>query len=365
MRHRFYSLCPYFAMFPETFAERWIKKLTKPEETVLDPFSGRGTTALTALLCGRNAISSDVNDVAVCLTKAKTVPPSWSRLKSRVSELKNEFKTGKWKNAAAGADEFFQHAYSQATLAQLLYLRETLDWKKSRVDNMISALVLGSLHGETQSSRYLSNQMPRTISTKPRYSVKFWKDRNLIAPERDAFKILGDMAQFRYASPLPLGNSVVLHADMRNLPRIIDTRTTDPIRCAVTSPPYLDVTSFEEDQWLRLWFLGGLSYPKKGAMSRDDRHGTADDYWSFIGDMWRSLGAVMASSSHVVLRIGSRKISPDFLKRGLTGCAQFSGRKVKLMSSQVTEIKRRQTDAFRPGTTGCVVELDCHFRFAD
>jgi hypothetical protein len=51
------------------------------------------------------------------------------------------------------------------------------------------------------------------------------------------------------------------------------------------------------------------------------------------------------------------KISPDFLKRGLTGCAQFSGRKVKLVSSQVTEIKRRQTDAFRPGTKGCVVEL--------
>ena len=22
-------------------------------------------------------------------------------------------------------------------------------------------------------------------------------------------------------------------------------------------PPYLDVTHFEEDQWLRLWFLGG------------------------------------------------------------------------------------------------------------
>ncbi len=365
MRHRFHSLCPYFAMFPETFAEYWIKRLTKPEETVLDPFSGRGTTALTALLCGRNAISSDVNDVAVCLTKAKTTPPSLSRLKARVSQLKTEFKPSRWNRAAREADEFFQYAYAPGTLAQLLYLRETLNWKKSRVDNMISALALGSLHGEAQSTRYLSNQMPRTISTKPRYSVKFWKDRKLVAPMRDAFKLLVGMAEFRYVSPLPEGDSLVFHTDMRNLPTIIDTPTTDLIRCAVTSPPYLDVTSFEEDQWLRLWFLGGPSYPKKGAMSRDDRHGTAGNYWSFIGDMWRSLGAVMADGSHVVVRIGSRKISPDFLRRGLTGCAQFSGRKVKLVSSQVTEIKRRQTDAFRPGTTGCVVELDCHFRFVD
>ena len=365
MRHRFHSICPYFAMFPESFAEYWIKKLTKPEETVLDPFSGRGTTALTALLCGRNAISSDVNDVAVCLTKAKTTPPSLSRLKARVAELKNGFDQSKWRRVAKGADEFFHYAYAPRTLAQLLYLRETLNWKKSHVDNMIAALTLGSLHGEAQSTRYLGNQMPRTISTKPRYSVNFWKERKLVAPSRDTFALLIEMAKFRYASPVPEGTSVVFHMDMRNLPTIIDTAASDPIRCAVTSPPYLDVTSFEEDQRLRLWFLGGLSYPKKGAMSRDDRHGTSDNYWSFIGDMWRSLGAVMAARSHVVVRIGSRKISPDFLKRGLTGCAQFSGRKVKLVSSQVTEIKRRQTDAFRPGTKGCGVEVDCHFRFAD
>jgi len=365
MRHRFHSICPYFAMFPESFAEYWIKRLTKPGDLVLDPFSGRGTTALTALLYGRKAISSDVNDVAVCLTKAKTTAPSLGRLKSRITKLENGFRVKEWKIVADDAEEFFQYAYAPVTLAQLVYLRETLDWKNSRVDNMIAALVLGSLHGETQSTRYLSNQMPRTISTKPRYSVKFWKDRNLVAPERDAFKILGEMAAYRYASPLPIGSSIVLHTDMRNLPRVIDTPKTDLIRCVVTSPPYMDVTSFEEDQWLRLWFLGGLSHPKKGSMSRDDRHGTADDYWSFIGDMWRSLGAVMAENSHVVVRIGSRKISPDFLKRGLRGCAQFSGRKIKLLSSQITEIKRRQTDAFRPGTKGCGVELDCHFRFAD
>ncbi len=69
--------------------------------------------------------------------------------------------------------------------------------------------------------------------------------------------------------------------------------------------------------------------PKKGIVSRDDRHGTADNYWSFIGDMWRCLGAVMADNAHVVIRIGSRKIAPEALKRGLTGCAQFSGRKIE------------------------------------
>lgn len=352
-------------MFPETFAEYWIKKLTKPKDMVLDPFSGRGTTALTALLCGRNAISSDVNDVAVCLTKAKTTAPTLDRVKARLSGLRKDFDKTKWRKAAKEADEFFQYAYAPATLMQLFYLRHALNWKESRVDNMLAALTLGSLHGEVTSKRYLSNQMPRTISTKPRYSVKFWKARDLVAPERDAFDILLDMAKFRYESPVPDGQSVILHTDMRNLPRVIEVNKKKPIKCAITSPPYLNVTSFEEDQWLRLWFLGGPSYPRKGPMSRDDRHGTADNYWSFIGDMWRSLGAVMGEDGHVVLRIGSTNIAPEILKNALKGCAQFSGRKVKLVSSEVTEIKRRQTDAFRPGTKGCVVELDCHFQFAD
>jgi hypothetical protein len=363
MRHRFYALCPYFAMFPESFAAYWINRLTKPSDTVLDPFSGRGTTALTALLSGREAISCDVNDVAICLTKAKTIPPSLSRLRARISDLRDEFRAARWTAAAAEMDEFFHHAYARSTLSQLLFLREKLNWKISRTDNMIAALILGSLHGEATSSRYLSNQMPRTISTKPRYSVKFWKSRKLVAPKRDAFAILWHMADFRYASIPPEGRSIVLHTDMRNLPTVLDTSKNRVIRCAVTSPPYLNVTSFEEDQWLRLWFLGGPSYPKKGALSRDDRHITGDNYWSFISDMWRSLGAVMGSGSHVVVRIGSRKLSPIFLKRALTGCAQLSGRTVKLISSQITEIKRRQTGAFRPGSKGCVVEVDCHFRF--
>ena len=158
---------------------------------------------------------------------------------------------------------------------------------------MISALALGSLHGE---AIHPVSEQPNAAHDQHEAAVlgQFLEGSQIGCAERDAFQLLVEMAEFRYVSPLPEGDSVVLHTDMRNLPRVIDARASDSIRCAVTSPPYLNVTSFEEDQWLRLWFLGGPTSPKKGAMSRDDRHGTADNYWSFIGDMWRSLGAVMA-----------------------------------------------------------------------
>ncbi len=199
-------------------------------------------------------------------------------------------------------------AFSQNTLAQLLYLRKHLRWKSQRSDCLVAALALGALHGEATPS-YFSNQMPRTISTKPHYSVRFWKTRGLLPPERDVFEILENRAKYRYASPVPRGESLVFHGDMRALPGHL-AGSEHRVSCVVTSPPYLDVTSFEEDQWLRLWLLGGPPYPASGRISRDDRHSSAANYWNFIADMWRCLGAVVTGGGHVVIRMGTRTTRP-------------------------------------------------------
>jgi hypothetical protein len=168
--------------------------------------------------------------------------------------------------------EFFHFAYSQSTLRQLLYLRSSLRWEKSNTDCMIAGLILGALHSETQkSSSYLSNQMPRTISTKPAYSVRFWQRHELSPPDRDAFELLRQLVAFRYESEPPDDNALILKTDMRELPRLV-REYPEPIRCVITSPPYLDVTSFEEDQWLRLWFLGAPPHPTYRVVSKDDRH---------------------------------------------------------------------------------------------
>jgi len=361
MRNRFHSICPYFAMFPESFAEKWIGRLSKRGDVVLDLFSGRGTTATCALLSGRKAIASDVNDVAYCLTKAKTNAPSPASVLKRIVTLRTGFFGRTALREAGQLPEFFHYAYDPTTLRQILYLRSMLDWRHRKIDAMIAALALGALHGEAdKSSSYFSNQMPRTISTKPAYSVRFWKERQLSAPRRDAFALLERAVHFRYESEPPKGEALVLNRDMRQLPREMKS-FPGPVRCVITSPPYFDVTDFEEDQWLRLWFLGGPPYPTTNRLSRDDRHTNATNYWRFIADMWRSLGAVVARSAHVLVRLGSSRVSPEELERQLVATSRFSGRIVELVETESSTIKRRQTDAFRPGTVGCKIEIDCHF----
>jgi hypothetical protein len=365
-RHRFHAICPYFAMFPETFVERWVEQLTEPGDLVADPFSGRGTTALQSLLAGRRALACDVNPVAYVLTRAKTNAPARARLHERLTALEAQHRTQAdpapgepTTEALAPNAEFFRLAFAPATLDQLLFLRAVLDVRNSDVDCMIAALILGALHGESTSPRYLSNQMPRTISTKPAYSVRFWQARNLRPAKRDVFTVLRTAVDFRYASARPKRRATVLLGDMRELPRQVPAYKA---RLVITSPPYLDTTSFEEDQWLRLWFLGGAPRPTKGVISRDDRLHTRDAYWQLIGDLWRTLGHLVAAGGHIVIRIAGRGLTSDDLTEGLIGTSVLSGRSATLVSQETSPIARRQTDAFRPGSTGLRTEVDCHFQ---
>src|SRR5947209_5717680 len=113
MRHRFHALCPYFAMFPESFVERWLKILTKVGDTVLDPFCGRGTTPFQGLLMGRNVTACDINPVAYCVTRAKTNAPYLRNVLRRISELEEHFDTREWEEERRRLPEFFDYAYTR------------------------------------------------------------------------------------------------------------------------------------------------------------------------------------------------------------------------------------------------------------
>src|SRR6185437_3741473 len=180
---------------------------------------------------------------------------------------------------------FFRKAYHTETLDQLTYLRSTLVWRSNRLHRFIAALVLGILHGEMdRSKRYLSNQMPRTISPKPRYSVKYWRKRGLTPKKKDVFERLAAEAELRLRTPPALKGHVAL-ADARNSSARL-AKYKGKVAAIVTSPPYVNVTNFEEDQWLRLLFLGYKPKPTYGQISKDDRHEVKNKYWTFLSEVW-------------------------------------------------------------------------------
>ena len=75
---------------------------------------------------------------------------------------------------------------------------------------------IGALHGEShRSPNYFSNRMPRTISTKPDYSVRWWGQCGCTPPPRNAFDILTRMLEYRFRSRPPEGSATVVQTDAR------------------------------------------------------------------------------------------------------------------------------------------------------
>lgn len=331
------------------------------EGVVFDPFCGRGTTVFQALLDGREAAGCDTHPVAVCIAGAKCNPPDQSEALARIDELESSVETLPPPALSEEMTQFFSKCFHTVTYEEVRFLRANLDWRNRRVDRFIAALCLGALHGEShRSPNYFSNRMPRTISTKPAYSVRWWDEHGYSAPLRDVFSILRNIVDYRFKTP-PAGNRAeIVESDARKA-NIVFPNLKNRVTDVITSPPYLDTTNYREDQWLRLWFLGENA---KSSHSRDDgRHCDKELYWNFLSEAWDGIAPLLAPQARIVIRIGGRKLSKDeILSNLLTSLADAIGRKVVAADEGVTsEVKRTQANSFRGAKASPTVEHDFCF----
>lgn len=361
-RHRFHSICPYFAMFPESFVRRNVLAWSNRDDIILDPFSGRGTTVLESLLNGRRALGCDTNPVAVCLSKAKADPPTLQDVLERIRTLEQQCRNFTSK-ATEVNDEFFTLCFHDKTLRQLLFLKKKLHWRNNRADCFIAALALGCLHGESHRTEMcFSNRMPRTISTKPAYSVRWWRERGCTPPDRDVFSILRRCAGYRYKSPAPAMKGRVVEGDARRAATLLRPYR-ERVKLVVTSPPYLDITDYHEDQWLRLWLLGGAAKPI-GGQGKDDRHRRVESYWQFLCEAWIGIAPLLQDSAQVVIRIGGTRLAREQLQTGLFESLNSSGRRFKLIEASQTIIRNGQRRIFQSVPDKDSIEHDFRFKAA-
>lgn len=368
MINRLSSICPYFAMFPDEFARDQIRRFSKKGEVVFDCFSGRGTSVLQSLLLGRKGIALDINPVAYCISAAKASTPTLQTILRRIAALEKQYLKSNQKTleqARSTLPPFFRRCFYHSTLQELIFLRKHLRWRTVSSDRFIATLVLGSLHGEMdKSAAYFSNQMPRTISTKPDYSIRYWSEHDLWPLKKHVFRMLRTKASFRLSTGKPNSMGEVALSDARRSSKVFSSYKRK-VSLLLTSPPYLDVTNYEEDQWLRLWFLGFPARPTYGTISRDDRHADESRYWAFLREVWQSVHPLMRKGSRFVCRIGAKGIKEQQLIEGFVTSVKAVFHEARLVRKpKISRIRNRQTDHFQPGTKGCLYEMDFVFRLS-
>lgn len=290
-------------MFPIEYPLKVIKKYQRSNPVILDPFCGRGTTIYAARKKGFKSYGIDTSPIATAIAKAKLSKASHQKVIELADHLISI------PALKIPSDPFFRRAFSKKTLMEVCSLREGL--LKLNIDtdesNILRAAALGCLHGPLPktdgTNSYFSNQMPRTFASKPDYSLKYWSDNNLLPPTVS----ICDVLKKKISRITDLESDTYGHVDniiAGDSTQSSSYTTISNVDLIVTSPPYYGMRTYVQDQWLRMWFLGGpskIAYENKFQIS----HNGQSIFIDSLAEVWKNIRSVASDGAHLHIRFGT------------------------------------------------------------
>jgi len=245
----------YRACFKPQLPAFFINKLTSEGDIVFDPFSGRGTTVIEAALRGRTGYANDVNPLSEVLAEPRVNPPKMNEIETRLDSIQFDKK----RDAEIDLSMF----YHRDTLGEIVSLRDYLqrrneEGKEDKTDKWIRMVATNRLTGHSKGFFSVYTLPPNQAVSQSR-QIKI-NERRMQTPEyRDVKKII-----LKKSKQLL---SRISHTELRNLERFgkrarffsSDARDLryiedEIVQLTVTSPPFLDVVQYSNDNWLRCWF---------------------------------------------------------------------------------------------------------------
>lgn len=356
---RLNGLAPYYTMFPLTFPFDALRN-SKPGDWVLDPFCGRGTTLLAARLRGLRSIGVDSNPVAVAIAAAKLVNVTAKKIAQLATQVLNETRGEGADDIPAG--DFWSLCFDERTLADICRLRTyLLSNCTTQTEIALRGVLLGILHGPRNKGAptYLSNQMPRTYSTKPSPAVKYWKANRLEPVYVDVLDAIKRRADFTFSDIPPFVRGKVVKDDSRSLANL-SSRTK--VSWVVTSPPYYGMRTYFPDHWLRNWFVGGPSdvcYTDATQLS----HAGDESFIQDLASVWSSVAKRCLPNARLVCRFGaipSAKKDPRLLLRASLALADCGWTVTTIKNAGAATRGKRQSDQFSEGRSTPIDEIDLY-----
>lgn len=311
MHGRWAKFGPYYAMFPMQWAMDVVAEHSREGDFVLDPFAGRGSSIFAAAAQNRTGYGVEINPVGWLFGSVKLKPAPGDRVLGRVEEIRS-FINGGTRAKARAMPEFFRVCYHPKVLSYLLAARSNLAWRNNWVDRTAMALILVYLHGKIHGS--LSNQMRDTKAMAPDYSIRWWRKNGYShPPEIDPVAFLSSRVKWRYEKGRPeYKESKVVLGDSTKKPKSV-FGARKQFNLLFTSPPYLGITNYHYDQWLRLWMLGGKPSAARevGGGPWRNKFESRIRYKEFLRMVFRNCTDAMADRSTVYVRTDAREFTRE------------------------------------------------------
>jgi len=245
-----YRAC-YKAELPRFF----ISLLSKEKDIIYDPFSGRGTTVIEAALLNRNIIANDINPLSTILSRPRLFIPSINKLEERLKKIK--FK----KNQKAEIDlSMFYHPETESEIISLrnYFIKKKKNEEEDFVDSWIRMVATNRLTGHSKNffsvytlppNQAVTQERQKRINSKRKQKPEYKDVKYIIQKKsRDLTKGLNEILinQLKHIGSKAhfLNEDASFNSDLKS----------NSIQLTVTSPPFLDIVNYAEDNWLRCWF---------------------------------------------------------------------------------------------------------------
>jgi hypothetical protein len=301
----------YRACFKPQLPAFFISRFTAPGESVYDPFMGRGTTPLEAALSGRRPVGNDVNPLSRVLVRPRLAPPAMDAISKRLHEI--PFDT------ESEAPDDLLVFYHQDTLREIAALRSWFLQRRQSgelddVDGWLQMVATNRLTGHSPGF-FSVYTLPPNQATSVTAQRKINAKRNQTPEYRDVRKLILRKSRQLLKDPLPAKKSPKSSLHTGSAARTPGIKTGS-ISLIVTSPPFLDVVQYKQDNWLRAWFCGidldqvdVWAYRKLGAWSEAMKAAFAEFLRVLrpAGVMAFEVGEVRRGSVHLeeeVVRVG-------------------------------------------------------------
>jgi DNA modification methylase len=287
----------YRACFKAQLPNFFITKLTEKGETVYDPFSGRGTTIIEAALCGRNAIANDINPISRILSEGRTKIPTIQEIKKRLEEIIID--------ESLTSDIDLSMFFHKETLQEIISLKSYFLQKDSLdpIDKWLRMVTTNRLTGHSKGyfsvytlppNQAVSPERQIKINEKYQQEPTYRNTKEIIY--KKSLTLLKDLTRTQKKN-LEYSEVRFLNKDARNTSEISD----EAVSLVITSPPFLDVVQYAQDNWLRCWFNGidAKQIEKQITMSK-----TVEKWSEIMSDVFKELYRITKKDGWVAFEVG-------------------------------------------------------------
>jgi DNA modification methylase len=236
--------------FPEL--PRWlIKKYSKVNDIILDPFMGSGTSNIEAMLLGRHSVGIDVDPFARFLTKVKTTKLNIDELKDSTDYILNsllKYDPNKIFETDLPIFPYRDNWFNQEILFELAYIKKKIINTEYSED--IKNFLKICLSSIIRSVSNADNNCTRTVIRKklnknifPSFALTSFAEALLLNAYR--------MTEFSSNANSNISIEIPEDNDARNI-----KYPQNYFDFALTSPPYANAVDYPRTHQLEIYWLG-------------------------------------------------------------------------------------------------------------